>query len=206
MQKLKTGPIQTSNIGKVIKTTNLARSYESFGTCKKEYDELQRELKNWKAATIIQILVDTAKDHVEDDVVNLWKKEQKEKKTRCREFFLLCDKGRTEDLFGETFAALVDARKSVNELAEAEKSQTPGQAKIHEEEVKKKFQMAIETRAQKGKSVNELAEEEKSQTPVQAREEVGIETRETRAQKRKRQPEEATKEPKLPVRNKRTRK
>ncbi len=147
--------------------------------------------------------------------MELWKNE--EKKVQCRELFLLCDKGRTEDLFGEKFAALVDARKSVNELAEEEESQTPVQAKIDgkREEVGKKFQSSIEIRTQKRKrlEVSSEPEEEESQ-PVQAKideklEEVGKKSQqavETRAQKRKRleissELEVATKK-QLPVRNK----
>ena len=134
----------------------MACSYENYEskevpkTCEDDFNELQFELKQWKNATFIRILVNTAKDHDEDDVVKLWKNEHK--KSQYRELFLLCDKGRTETLFGKTFAALVDARISVKELAEEEeKSQTPDKEKIDNkrEEVEKKIHLAVETRAQK---------------------------------------------------------
>lgn len=70
--------------------------------------ELEKELENWKDATIIRVLVCTAKDYDKDADVAKYLKLEKKTSDNI-ELFFLCDKEHRGDLFGETFARLAEA-------------------------------------------------------------------------------------------------
>ncbi|KAL9063211.1 MAG: hypothetical protein Q9161_009587 [Pseudevernia consocians] len=97
-----------------IDTTNLLMSYQGPNTNQTRDDQkekLEEELENWKDAMIIRVLVCTARDYKDDAVATCLRSEGK---TSDNEFFLLCDKKHTGDLFGETFARLAEARMTPN--------------------------------------------------------------------------------------------
>ena len=90
---------------------------------------MKEELENWKNATIIRILASTATTHNQDNIAELLKKEKQELSKqekqghKGRQRFLLCDKDKTRDYFGDYFTNLIDARKSDKKLAEVVKTQ-----------------------------------------------------------------------------------
>lgn len=108
-QKLKTGPIK--KLRNAISTTNLQTSYQGRNKNRirdKKKRELDKELENWKGATIIRVLVCTAKDYDGEKAVATYLKN--ERKTSSNELFFLCGKKYRGDLFGETFARLAEAK------------------------------------------------------------------------------------------------
>lgn len=109
-QKLKTGPIR--NLRDAISTTNLQTSYQGPNKNRTRDDqkrELEKELKNWKDAMIIRVLVCTARDYDQDAAVATYL-DSEEKTSDNNELFFLCGKKYRGDLFGETFARLAEAR------------------------------------------------------------------------------------------------
>ncbi|KAF6218892.1 hypothetical protein HO133_005435 [Letharia lupina] len=107
--QLKTGPIK--KLRNAISTTNLQTSYQGRNKNRirdKKKRELDKELENWKGATIIRVLVCTAKDYDGEKAVATYLKN--ERKTSSNELFFLCGKKYRGDLFGETFARLAEAK------------------------------------------------------------------------------------------------
>ncbi len=95
----------------MISTTNLRESYQGSNKNRNRDEhkiKLEEELKKWKDATIIRVLVRTEGNY--NQTKTLTTHLASDKKTSSNELLFLCGEKYAKDLFGETFARLAELR------------------------------------------------------------------------------------------------